>query len=120
MITDPYDWLLIRATKDMSPTLQRLRRIWIARCMIPAEYAHTCDKYIAERLIEILRICGKENRLMDAIEMADPTQGWKLGIKDGATYWERIVLALACIVRHMMVAEFPNYRSPAMFRERVA
>ncbi len=114
-ITCPYDWLLIRAAKDCSPMLKRLRRIWQARCMLPDEYRDSIDQFIAYRLIEILRKCGDVD-VMRILESGDPLQAWKMGAKDTDPYWARIVMASAFIIRHKRVDEFPNYHSPARFR----
>jgi hypothetical protein len=120
MITEPHDWLLIRATKDGSPLLTRLRRIWCARCALPTRYHNdpVLDEPIAHRLILILeQFDRRRHTMMDLLKSASPDEAWKIGLKPEDPYWSRVVCALASVIRLTMVADIPNYRSPSRFRK---
>jgi hypothetical protein len=117
-IDSPYDWLLIRATKDCSPKAERLRRIWSARCLFEVKATDpSADRWIAQALYAIL---GKTQDgvgdMFTILATADPAEGWKSGIPEDAPYWTRIMLSLASRIRYLKASEFLNYRSPARFR----
>lgn len=107
-----YDWLLIRATKDMSPTLKRLRRIWSAGCYVSCETSGF-DQYLARHLYEILATTKRTVDLFEVLNMADPEQCWKVGSDPNAPHWTRILLAIVSQIRQTQITDWDNYRSPA-------
>jgi hypothetical protein len=125
-ITSPYDWLLIRATKDNSNTTRRLRRIWVARCALDIDHIEEAemDRWIASRLLDIFSKLktaypSPELALWEVITDAAPKECWKVGASSTNDYWTRIMLALASKIRLTKVVDFPNYRAPARFRDCV-
>lgn len=110
-----YDWLLVRATKDQSPTIKRLRRIYAARCHVSSD-TDRFDQYLAKYLIALLNTTKHKADLSEVLVTTDPEQCWKIGSKPEDPHWVRILLALASQIRQTDVSAWDGYRIPARFR----
>ncbi|MBD3261326.1 MAG: hypothetical protein GF334_06510 [Candidatus Altiarchaeales archaeon] len=117
------DSLIVRACKDQSDTVKRLRRIWEIRCNLPTPAdAGAYDRWIFQRLVLILtwRIPGRPTVewLQRIIEHADPSDLWRRPTHEAPPYWERLVKAAAGEVMRSTVEELPEYRYAARWRDK--